>query len=138
VHSVERLESALDVYNIEVHGEHVFRVTADGVLVHNACPTELHHSFPRFLGGGAQRLTALPKSLHQQLHRDLNTFLSRYKDSFGNTMSHSSINSGARIQANFSIKERLQALADFYSQFRNTYPTASDDFFRQLPGWLSD
>ncbi|NBU17324.1 MAG: hypothetical protein EBS48_10020, partial [Actinobacteria bacterium] len=33
--SVERLESALDVYNIEVHGEHVFRVTADGVLVHN-------------------------------------------------------------------------------------------------------
>ena len=35
--SVERLESALDVYNIEVHGEHVFRVTADGVLVHNAC-----------------------------------------------------------------------------------------------------
>ena len=35
--SVERLESPLDVYNIEVHGEHVFRVTADGVLVHNAC-----------------------------------------------------------------------------------------------------
>jgi len=38
VHSVDRLESALDVYNIEVHGEHVFRVTADGVLVHNAGP----------------------------------------------------------------------------------------------------
>ena len=36
--SVERLESPLDVHNIEVHGEHVFRVTADGVLVHNACP----------------------------------------------------------------------------------------------------
>jgi hypothetical protein len=39
VHSVQRLESALDVYNIEVHGEHVFRVTADGVLVHNAGPS---------------------------------------------------------------------------------------------------
>ena len=39
VERVERLESSLDVYNIEVHGEHVFRVTADGVLVHNACPT---------------------------------------------------------------------------------------------------
>ena len=37
VESVERLHSGLDVYNIEVHGEHVFRVTADGVLVHNAC-----------------------------------------------------------------------------------------------------
>ncbi len=36
VESVERLHSGLDVYNIEVHGEHVFRVTADGVLVHNA------------------------------------------------------------------------------------------------------
>ena len=40
MHAVDRLESALDVYNIEVHGEHVFRVTADGVLVHNACPTD--------------------------------------------------------------------------------------------------
>ena len=37
VESVERLHSGHDVYNIEVHGEHVFRVTADGVLVHNAC-----------------------------------------------------------------------------------------------------
>ena len=36
VASVEQLESPLDVHNIEVHGEHVFRVTADGVLVHNA------------------------------------------------------------------------------------------------------
>ena len=35
VANVERLESRVDVHNIEVHGEHVFRVTADGVLVHN-------------------------------------------------------------------------------------------------------
>ena len=39
--SVERLESRVDVHNIEVHGEHVFRVTADGVLVHNACPHDI-------------------------------------------------------------------------------------------------
>ena len=38
VANVERLESRVDVHNIEVHGEHVFRVTADGVLVHNAGP----------------------------------------------------------------------------------------------------
>jgi len=62
VHSVDRLESAIDVYNIEVHGEHVFRVTADGVLVHNACPTvsdlraiaikgfQVHHILPEYLG----------------------------------------------------------------------------------------
>jgi hypothetical protein len=39
VREFQRLESPLDVYNIEVHGEHVFRVTADGVLVHNAGPS---------------------------------------------------------------------------------------------------
>ena len=39
VESAERLHSGLDVYIIEVHGEHVFRITADGVLVHNACPS---------------------------------------------------------------------------------------------------
>jgi hypothetical protein len=42
--SVERLESAHGVYNIEVHGEHVFRVTADGVLVHNACYDHLPYA----------------------------------------------------------------------------------------------
>jgi len=53
--SVERLESPLDAYNIEVHGEHVFRVTADGVLVHNACPEVLargqkvHDGFAKYL-----------------------------------------------------------------------------------------
>ena len=31
VERVERLHSGLDVYNIEVHGEHVLRVSADGV-----------------------------------------------------------------------------------------------------------
>ncbi len=41
VEAVQRLHSGHDVYNIEVHGEHVFRVTADGVLVHNACPNGL-------------------------------------------------------------------------------------------------
>jgi hypothetical protein len=39
VASAERLKSRVDVHNIEVHGEHVFRVTADGVLVHNAGPS---------------------------------------------------------------------------------------------------
>jgi hypothetical protein len=26
------------VYNLEVHGEHVYRIAMDGVLVHNMCP----------------------------------------------------------------------------------------------------
>ena len=27
------------VYNLEVQGQHVFRVTSNGLLVHNDCPT---------------------------------------------------------------------------------------------------
>lgn len=38
VASVEQLESRVDVHNLEVHGEHVYRITVDGVLVHNAGP----------------------------------------------------------------------------------------------------
>ena len=30
------------VYNLEIYGEHVYHVTPDGVLVHNACPHEHH------------------------------------------------------------------------------------------------
>ena len=33
---VQDLTCTSDVYNIEVHGHHVYRVTSDGVLVHNA------------------------------------------------------------------------------------------------------
>jgi hypothetical protein len=33
------------VYNIEVHGEHVYQVGDLGVLVHNAC-SHMHHSIP--------------------------------------------------------------------------------------------
>jgi len=34
------------VYNIEVHGEHVYQVGELGVVVHNACPTtgQIHHA----------------------------------------------------------------------------------------------
>jgi hypothetical protein len=106
VASVEPLDRHPAVYNLEVHGEHVYRVTVDGVLVHNACPTELHHSFPRFLGGGPQDLTPLPTRLHRQLHVDLNRFLSRYTDDFGNTMSHGASNPGWAIRSNFTLNER--------------------------------
>ena len=38
VASVEPLDRHPAVYNLEVHGEHVYRVAVDGVLVHNAGP----------------------------------------------------------------------------------------------------
>jgi len=36
--SLTRLATIANVYNLEVHGHHVYRVTNDGVLVHNTCP----------------------------------------------------------------------------------------------------
>ena len=38
VASVETLDRHPAVYNLEVHGEHVYRIAVDGVLVHNAGP----------------------------------------------------------------------------------------------------
>jgi hypothetical protein len=39
VASVEPLDRHPAVYNLEVHGEHVYRIAVDGVLVHNAGPS---------------------------------------------------------------------------------------------------
>jgi hypothetical protein len=35
--SIERLTEEARVFNLEVHGEHVYHVSADGILVHNSC-----------------------------------------------------------------------------------------------------
>ena len=39
VTGVERIGHHPAVYNLEVHGEHVYRIAVDGVLVHNAGPS---------------------------------------------------------------------------------------------------
>ncbi len=36
IESIEQLGTEERVYNLEIHGEHVFRVASSGVLVHNA------------------------------------------------------------------------------------------------------
>ena len=49
VASVEPLDRHPAVYNLEVHGEHVYRIAVDGVLVHNAgpaCPT-IVYAYPK-------------------------------------------------------------------------------------------
>jgi hypothetical protein len=71
------------LYNLETHGEHVYRVGREGVLVHNAgdtCPTSprLHHPIPQFLGGNrTQPLTPLTRALHDEFHRMLHNNLQR-------------------------------------------------------------
>ena len=139
---VERIGHHPTVYNLEVHGEHVYRVTEDGVLVHNAGPrdclggagTHGHHSDPKFMGGDPkQALTDMPVEDHKRLHAELNQFLRKKTDEFGNHMRPQRGNSASDIQQNFSREERLNALKEFYRTFRDRFPDAAHDFFVQHP-----
>ena len=51
--SIEQLGTQERVYNLEIHGEHVFRVASSGVLVHNS-------SGAQGSNGGAHGQTKLP------------------------------------------------------------------------------
>ena len=53
--SVEPLDRHPAVYNLEVHGEHVYRIAVDGVLVHNAGPGDCLEGLAsiRLFRGGA-------------------------------------------------------------------------------------
>ncbi len=44
--SVSLLEARASVYNLEIHGEHVYQIGIDGVVVHNAC-IHKHHAIPK-------------------------------------------------------------------------------------------
>jgi hypothetical protein len=64
------------VYNIEVHGEHVYQVGELGVVVHNAC--HFHHPWPKYLGGPSKQiLVKLDDKLHIEYHRGLDKILPR-------------------------------------------------------------
>jgi hypothetical protein len=101
--------------------------------------TERHHSDPVFMGGDPkQKKTKMGKDAHRgkgdSLHNDLNDFLRGKTDGAGNHMRPQRGNSGADIRRNFSRQELLRAEAEFYKQFRDRYPDAARDFFKQHPG----
>ena len=94
----------------------------------------LHHSDPKFMGGDPkQALTEMPESVHKKLHKVMNDFLREIVDDFGNHMRPQRGNSGARIRGNFTRKERLKALTDFYKKNRTKFPEAAKDFFEMHP-----
>ncbi len=64
------------VYNLEVDCEHVYHVTRDGLLVHNAY--NWHHALPKFLGGfNKQVLTKLTEKVHRAFHKQLRAELKK-------------------------------------------------------------
>jgi hypothetical protein len=70
---------------------------------------------------------------HQDLHKELNDFLSQKDDGFGHDMWPRNGNTGDQIQENFSREELLKAMGEFYNTNWDNWPDAADDFFKQWP-----
>ncbi len=114
VHSVEVKQQFTPVYNIEVHGEHVFEVSVSCVLVHNTC-AGFHHFAPRAWGNtlpyGSKWLSWLDEATHTSVHREFSDFLFAKYGKYYNSQS------GASWQSMLTWKERYRDLIDFYRSY---------------------
>ncbi len=120
VASITRRATTQRVYNFEVNGFHTYRVTSNGVLVHNVCAGN-HHFFPRSLGSktpyGHKSLTQLSSQAHTAIHDAMRSFLrGTTKVVNGRTfdMLPRAGNAGRLVQLHFTRQERLRALVKFY------------------------
>jgi hypothetical protein len=125
VESLTRRENRETVYNIEVDGEHVFYVGNDGVLVHNEC-AGLHHLVARYLGSkvpyGHKFLTRLSKAEHTHIHAAMRKWMkSNYPD-----LMYGPGKGRQHMVDTFTLKSRINALREFYGQYRN--PNSKKDF----------
>jgi len=122
-------------HGLEIVVEDEAREAAEKDMLEEEGKTELHHSDPLFMGGEEnQPLTEMSQTEHRQLHNDLNEHLENYKTADGkNSMRPTTKNPGPKIQRNFSPKERLKALSNFYKGAGAKYTSAAQDFFKQHP-----
>ena len=104
------------VYNIEVHGEHVYQVGELGVVVHNSCPG-FHHFAPRAWGSnvpyGSKYLKKLSKSEHTDIHRGFSNFLKLRTGHYFNAKS------GSEWQSMLDFRTRRGLLIEFHKTFEN-------------------
>jgi hypothetical protein len=125
VESLTPRENRETVYNIEVDGEHVFYVGDDGVLVHNECAGR-HHFFPRYLGSmvrhGSNLLKKLSAAEHTHLHAAMRKWMKKnYPD-----LMYGPGRGRQHMVDTFTLKSRIKAAREFYSQYRN--PGSTKDF----------
>src|SRR5688572_20495955 len=67
--------------------------------------TNLHHSWPKFLGGDVkQKLTKMAATAHRELHKKMNEYLKTIIKN-GKNMAPSRSNSGAKIRERFTPAE---------------------------------
>ena len=119
--SLALVTCSLPVYNIEVHGEHVYQVGELGLLVHNAC----HHFNPVAFGNdipyGHKLLTNLSDAAHSKVHTAMNAFL---KAEHGKTLY-----AGKQWwTSNVRWQDRYKTMIKFYREFDNANNT--DHFAR--------
>jgi hypothetical protein len=155
IESIEKRAGTFRVRNIEVEYEHVYYAGEAGILVHNQYSAqedasiairfdeeygsdayEEHHSDPEFMGGDPnQDTTTMEATDHDELHSEMYDHLEDYVDGSGNNMRPAAGNSARDIQRNFTLDERLGALADFYNSanVQARWSEAANDFFTQHP-----
>lgn len=105
------------VYNLEINGEHVYRVGSLGLLAHNTCAGK-HHFTPRSWGNlipyGHSVLKPLTKAEHTAIHAAFSDFLQR---EVGRRFMSQSGKEWIRSQG----KHRLNQLAhQFHREFSTT------------------
>lgn len=108
------------VYNLEIHGEHVYRVGSSGLLAHNTCAGR-HHLIPRSWGAqipyGHSSLPMLTARQHTHIHTAFSDFL---ENKFGQRFM---AQSGQKWQSTLRSKENAVAVTrEFASWYTNTYP----------------
>ncbi|XZE33821.1 hypothetical protein SH501x_004618 [Pirellulaceae bacterium SH501] len=113
--ATQPLTSGESVYNLEIHGHHVYQVAEVGVLVHNIC--EGHHHFaPRAWGSnvpyGPKYLKKLNELEHTDVHRGLSDFLKNRTGHYFNALS------GAEWRALIpDFRTRRALLIEFHKTF---------------------
>ena len=83
-----------------------------------------------------QKLTTFDEQVHRDPYKDLNDFLVKKTGNVDGKDVHMRPqrgNSGKTIRKNFSLEERLQALAEFYKGPGAKYGDVAEDFFKQHP-----
>jgi hypothetical protein len=110
--SIEQLGSEERVYNLEIHGEHVFRVASSGLLLHNSSGAEapvktVHKNSLEYVGDTHVYRIRGPEGTHK----------------IGESAQGVRVRDGASIRGEQQTRRLTRETGDFYeSEIRKTFP----------------
>ena len=120
------------VYNLEIHGQHVYRVGSRGLLAHNTCAGQ-HHIWPKSWGNGIPyghpslpNLSGGPRGWHTRLHRAFSDFL---EEKFGRRFMSQA---GEKWVKQLGDKDDVKrVMKDFVSWYGKNHPEQAKTFAKQ-------